>query len=122
MDSIKSFLKINYSQLLTFGIPLLTFGSYIFHQRRIIEEQSKHIDNIIKIRKSELDLLLVKHKDEINERERKIMELNLKLQLLTSDYNNLFHEQMNPRNSNNLRFRTPGDLLEQTDIEETPLN
>ena len=50
------------------------------------------------------------------------MELNLKLQLLTSDYNNLFHEQMNPRNSNNLRFRTPGDLLEQTDIEETPLN
>ena len=121
MESIKSFLKINYSQLLTYGIPLLTFGGYLFHQKRIIEEQSKHIDNIIKIRKSELDLLLAKHKDEINERERKIMELNLKLQLLTS-YNNLFQEQMIPRNSNNLRFRTPGDLLEQTDTEETPLN
>ena len=66
--------------------------------------------------------MLTKHKDEIHERERKIMELNLKLQLLTSDYNNLFHEQMNPRNSNNLRFRTPGDLLEQTDSEVTPLN
>ncbi len=122
MESIKSFLKINYSQLLTYGIPLLTFGGYLFHQKRIIEEQSKHIDNILKIRKSELEHLLTKHKDEIHERERKIMELNLKLQLLTSDYNNLFQEQMNPRNNNNLRFRTPGDLLEQTDSEVTPLN
>ena len=78
--------------------------------------------DILKIRKSELEHLLTKHKDEIHERERKIMELNLKLQLLTSDYNNLFHEQMNPRNNNNLRFRTPGDLLEQTDSEVTPLN
>ena len=120
MESIKSFFKINSSQLLKFGIPLFTIGGYFFHQRQINQCQSKHIDNINKIRREELAHLLSKHKDEINNYERRIMELNLKLQLLTTDYNNLFHEQMNPRNSNNLRFRTPGDLLNQTDNEKTP--
>ena len=93
------------------GIPIITLGSYIFFQKSLNQCQKKHIKNINDIRKNEIYNLKRRYKEQIKEYERRVMELNIKLQLLTSDYNSLFHEQVAPRNPNSLRFKAPLDLI-----------
>tara|TARA_B100000378_G_scaffold95938_1_gene75856 strand:- start:1836 stop:2222 length:387 start_codon:yes stop_codon:yes gene_type:complete len=111
MDTLKNYLKTNSTNLLLAGIPIITLGSYIFFQKSLNQCQKKHIKNINDIRKNEIYNLKRRYKEQIKEYERRVMELNIKLQLLTSDYNSLFHEQVTPRNPNSLRFKAPLDLI-----------
>ncbi|SVA60171.1 uncharacterized protein METZ01_LOCUS113025, partial [marine metagenome] len=89
MNPIKTYCKENSTLLFSIVIPFLSLGGYILHQNKINKKQEKHIENINKIRQEELNNLKEIHRQEIKNCERQIMELNIKLQLLTSDNTNL---------------------------------
>ena len=118
-NSIQDYCKRHSTLLFSIIIPIFGFGSYIWHQHKINKSQKKHIENINIIRQEELYNLKELHSQKIKDSERQIMELNIKLQLLTSDNNNLFHEQMNNRNHNNIRYKSPNDLLNENNISVT---
>mgnify|MGYP001209900580 FL=1 len=115
-NPIKTYCKENSTLLFSIIIPFFSLGGYLWHQNKINQKQEKHIENINKIRQEELNDLKQIHRQEIKNCERQIMELNIKLQLLTSDNTNLFHEQMNNRNHNNIRYKSPNDLLNNKEL------
>jgi len=115
-NPVKTYCKENSTLLFSIVIPFLSLGGYLWHQSKVNKKQENHIENINKIRQEELNNLKEIHRQEIKNCERQIMELNIKLQLLTSDNTNLFHEQMNNRNHNNIRYKSPNDLLNNNEL------